>query len=105
MHQMRDRLEAVDRVPEGKYVLAHAIGCGPTSDYVSWADMILDTLAGVFPGYPDNFWTEIRDFHCHALERTLAEIPSTRLLVGTDWMTRVGPPFQAYGTMSDVPET
>ena len=104
MDHMRDLLRAVDRVPEAKYILAHAIGCGPTPEYVSWADMFLDTIDGLFPSYPDNFWIEIRDFHCRALERTIAQVPSTRLLAGTDWTTRVGPPFQSYGTMFSVPE-
>ena len=97
-----DLLGIVQRVPEAKYVLAHAIGCGPTPEYIPWADMFLDVIAGSFPQYPDNFWIEIRDFQCRALRRTLAEVPHTRLLSGTDWTTRIGPPFQAYGTMFDV---
>jgi len=104
MDHMRDLLRAVDRVPEAKYVLAHAIGCGPTREYVPWADMFLDTIAAYFPEYPENFWVEIRDFHCPALRRTLAEVPSTRLLAGTDWTTRHGPPFQAYGTVFEYRE-
>ena len=96
--------QAAERVPEAKYILAHAIGCGPTPAFVPWANMFLDTLAGLFPSFPDNFWVEIRDFHCPALARTLAEVPATRLLAGTDWTTRVGPPFQSYGTMFDVSE-
>jgi len=104
MDHMRDLLKCAERVPEAKYILAHAIGCGPTPNFVPWADMFLDTLAGVFPKYPDNFWIEIRDFQCKALKRTVAEAPSTRLLAGTDWTTRVGPPFQSYGTMFDVKE-
>jgi len=105
MDHMRDLLRCVDRVPEAEYILAHAIGCGPTPDYVSWADMFLDTIAGVFPTYPDNFWIEIRDFQCEALRRTIAEVPSTRILAGTDWTTRIGPPFQSYGTMFGVDES
>jgi predicted TIM-barrel fold metal-dependent hydrolase len=105
MDHMRDLLRAADRVPEARYVLAHAIGCGPTAEYVSWAGMFLDTIAGVFPSYPENFWIEIRDFQCAALPRTLAEVPTTRLLAGTDWTTRIGPPFQSYGTMFGVEES
>ena len=104
MDHMRDLLRAVDRVPEATYILAHAIGCGPTSEYVPWADMFLDTLAGVLGGCPDNFWVEIRDFQSPALRRTLDEVPRNRLLSGTDWTTRVGPPFQPYGTMFGVSE-
>jgi hypothetical protein len=66
--------------------------------------MVLDTLTMHFSEYPENFWVEVRDFQCHALKRTLAEVPTERLLSGTDWTTRVGPPFQSYGTMFDVPE-
>ena len=104
MDHMRDLLRCVDRVPEAKYILAHAIGCGPSPEYVSWADMFLDTIAGCFPSYPDNFWIEIRDFQCKALKRTIAEVPTTQLLAGTDWTTRIGPPFQSYGTMFGVDE-
>ena len=104
MDHMADLIAAAERVPEAKYILAHAIGCGPTPDYISWADMFLDTIAGCFPSYPDNFWIEIRDFQCQALKRTIAQVPANRLLAGTDWTTRVGPPFQSYGTMFDVKE-
>lgn len=98
MSHLMDLLEIARRVPEAKYILAHAIGCGPTPDCIPWANMLLDTLAGVFPEYPDNFWIEIRDFNAPALKRTLAEVPVKRLLSGTDWTTRAGPPFAPYGT-------
>lgn len=104
MDHMRDLLLAADRVPEAKYILAHAIGCGPSPAYVPWADMFIDTIQGVFEEYPENMWIEIRDFHCKALKRTVADVPANRLLAGTDWTTRVGPPFQTYGTMFDVKE-
>jgi predicted TIM-barrel fold metal-dependent hydrolase len=97
-----DLLGVAQRVPEAKYVLAHAIGCGPTPDYIPWAGMFLDVIQGSFPAWPDNFWIEVRDFHCRALPRTIREVPATRLLSGTDWVTRSGPPFQNYGTMFDV---
>ncbi|MEI6501071.1 MAG: amidohydrolase family protein [Armatimonadota bacterium] len=104
MEQLADLLRCAERVPEAQYILAHAIGCGPSREYIPWAGMVLDTLATHFPKYPDNFWVEIRDFQCPALQRTLAEVPTERLLSGTDWTTRLGPPFQSYGTMFDVPE-
>ncbi len=104
MDHMRDLLRCVNRVPEAKYILAHAIGCGATPEFVPWADMFLDTIQAYFPEYPDNFWIEIRDFHAPSLKRTVAEVPSNRLLAGTDWTTRVGPPFQSYGTMFNVAE-
>ncbi len=102
MDHMRDLLHCHDRVPEAKYILAHAIGCGPTPEFVPWADMFLDTIAGVFGEWPRNFWIEVRDFQSDALARTIAEVPTDRILSGTDWTTRVGPPFQDYGTMFGV---
>ena len=104
MNQMSDLLKVAERVPQAKYILAHAIGCGPTPEYISWANMYLDTLKGVFPKFPENFWVEIRDFQCPALPRAISEVPVTRLLSGTDWTTRIGPPFQPYGTMFDIKE-
>jgi len=102
MNQMGDFLDLAERVPDAKYILAHAIGCGPTKESISWADMSLDALNGFFPEYPANFWVEIRDFQAPALPRTLREVPVTRILSGTDWTTRIGPPFQPYGTMFEV---
>jgi predicted TIM-barrel fold metal-dependent hydrolase len=104
MNQMSDFLDISGRVPQGKYILAHAIGCGPTPDFISWADMYLDTLKGVFPKFPENYWVEIRDFQTPALSRTIRELPVNRILSGTDWTTRIGPPFQPYGTMFDLKE-
>jgi len=104
MDHMRDLLHCYDRVPEAKYILAHAIGCGPSPEYVPWADMFLDTVFGVFGEWPSNFWIEVRDFQCEALPRTVAEVPADRILAGTDWTTRIGPPFQRYGTMFGVDE-
>lgn len=99
-----DLLGIAERVPEAKYILAHAIGCGPTPDFIPWADMYLDVIQGNFATYPRNFWIEIRDFQCKGLRRTLSEVPIDRLLAGTDWTTRIGPPFQSYGTMFAVEE-
>lgn len=102
MNQMGDLIGCVERVPEAKYILAHAIGCGPSREWIPWADWFLDVIFGTYGQWPDNFWIEIRDFHCKALPRTLAEVPSNRILSGTDWTTRIGPPFQDYGTMFDI---
>jgi predicted TIM-barrel fold metal-dependent hydrolase len=104
INQMGDFLDIAERVPNAKYILAHAIGCGPTPEYISWANMYLDALKGVFPEFPENIWVEIRDFQTTALPRTIREIPITRLLSGTDWTTRIGPPFQPYGTMFELKE-
>ena len=103
MDQMGDLLRAAERVPGATYILAHAIGVGPTPAYIPWADMFLDTLQGLFDRHPDNFYIEIRDFHAPALARTISEVPSTHLLAGTDWTTRIGPPFQPYGTVFNTP--
>ena len=100
MNQMSDLLSITERVPEAKYILAHAIGGkGPGSKCISWADMYLDTLKGLFSQFPDNFWVEICNFQCPAVSRALREVPVTHLLSGTDWTTRKGPPFQSYGTL------
>jgi predicted TIM-barrel fold metal-dependent hydrolase len=104
MDQMRGLLRAFERVPEATYVLAHAIGCGPSPEYVPWADWYLDVLAAYFGAWPRNVWVEIRDFQAPALARALREVPADRLLAGTDWTTRIGPPFQSYGTMFGVAE-
>jgi len=104
MTQMGDLIRCVERVPEAKYILAHAIGCGPTPEWIPWADWFLDVVFGTFGRWPDNFWVEVRDFQCKALARTIAEVPTTRILSGTDWTTRIGPPFQSYGTMFGVAE-
>ncbi len=104
MDHLRDMLRCYDRVPEAKYILAHAIGCGPTREFVPWADMFLDVVFGMFGAWPRSFWIEIRDFQALGVPRTVAEVPSDRILAGTDWTTRVGPPFQAYGTMFGVGE-
>jgi predicted TIM-barrel fold metal-dependent hydrolase len=104
MDQMRGLLRVAARVPEARYVLAHAIGCGPTKEWVPWADWYLDCLNAYFATYPRNFWIEIRDFQAPALARILREVPGDRILAGTDWTTRLGPPFPAYGTMFGLSE-
>ncbi len=108
MQHMEDLLGIAERVPEAKYVLAHMVGCPGNSPAearcIPWADWFLDVLAGFFDTYPDNFWVEIRDFHCRALPHAVAQVPANRLLSGTDWTTRIGPPFQTYGTMFNVSE-
>jgi predicted TIM-barrel fold metal-dependent hydrolase len=100
LNQMGELIDIAERVPQAKFILAHAIGDDPpTPNCVSLANMYLDILKGVFPSFPQNFWVEICNFQTPALQRTLKEIPVTRLICGTDWTTRIGPPFQSYGTM------
>ena len=86
-----------DRVPELKIVVAHCLG-GRMSDYY------LDALGRrKVEGRAGNLWVEIRDFnHVSALRRALAEGWEDRLLAGTDWVNRVGPPFLPYGTLFGV---
>ena len=79
-------------VPDAKVILAHALG-GKMSDYyigqVQTCGVPLDRL-----------WLEVRDFnHVEALRRALGELGADRLVAGTDWTTRIGPPFQPYGTI------
>ena len=102
LDQITDLLGAARRVPEAKYVFAHAVGVGPSDEYVPWADTLLDILGERFGTCPDHFWIEVRDFQSPALPRLIREVPCTRILAGTDWTTRVGPPFQPYGTMFGV---
>jgi chromosome segregation protein len=51
---------------------------------------------------PDNFWVEIRDFDSPGVRSALARVRADRLLAGTDWVTRVGPPFLPYGCIFGV---
>jgi len=44
MEQLADLLRCAERVPQARYILAHAIGCGPSGEYIPWAGMVLDTL-------------------------------------------------------------
>lgn len=98
--QMKELIDVAERVPDAKFICAHAIGdAGPFSGCVSLANLYIDILTGVFPEFPQNFWVEICNFQAPALSRALREIPINRLICGTDWTTRIGPPFQSYGTM------
>ena len=51
---------------------------------------------------PGNFWLEIRDFDSPGVRSALARVPANRILAGTDWVTRVGPPFLPYGCIFGV---
>ena len=104
MRQMGELMRLADRVPEARFVLAHAIGVAGQEPGVPWAKMYLDALATIYAEYPRNFWIEIRDFQSPLLPRVMREIPTDHVLAGTDWTTRIGPPFQSYGTMFGVQE-
>ncbi len=97
MEQLADLFEAVERVPEAKYILAHAVGMPDDNPPV--VDQYLDAIEDRYGEFPGNFWVEIRDFSSPGVRSVMDRVPSTQLLAGTDWTTRVGPPFQPYGTI------
>lgn len=102
MDQLLDLFRLMDRVPEAKYILAHAVGMPDDNPPV--VDAYLDAVEQRFSSWPDNCWMEIRDFNSPGIRSALAGVPSTRLIAGTDWTTREGPPFQPYGTLFGVKE-
>ncbi len=93
--QLADLFGLVERVPDAKYILAHFIGMDAAAPPV--VDGYLDQIEAHFGRFPDNFWAEIRDFNSPGVRSALERIPVSRLIAGTDWVTRVGPPFLPYG--------
>lgn len=86
-----------EAVPQAKYLAAHAIG-GRMSDY--YIEQLAPRISR-----GENFWVEIRDFNnLPALRRALREIGAERLIPGTDWTNRLGPPYLPYGVVFDVPD-
>jgi len=84
-------------VPEAKVILAHALGGAMSGYYIDQVQSCGIAL--------ERLWLEVRDFnHVEALRRALGELGADRLIAGTDWTTRVGPPFQPYGTIFNVAE-
>ena len=100
MKQLRDMFGIVERVPEAKYILAHAVGMPDDNPPV--VDRYLDAVEEKYEQWPENFWVEIRDFNSPGVGSVIARVPSTRIIAGTDWTTRVGPPFLPYGTIFGV---
>ena len=100
MAQLRDLFGLMARVPEAQYILAHAVGMPDDNPPV--VDAYLDAVEERFHGWPDGLWLEIRDFNSPGLRSALARVPMTRLLAGTDWTTRIGPPFLPYLTVFNV---
>ncbi len=100
MEQLVDLFGLVERVPEADYILAHAVGMPDDNPPV--VDQYLDAVEQRFGSWPDNFWVEIRDFDSPGVASALARVPATRLIAGTDWTTRVGPPFLPYGCIFGV---
>ena len=93
--QLEDLFGLVEQVPEAKYILAHFIGMDTDDPPV--VDGYLDQIEAHFGQFPDNFWAEIRDFNSPGVRTALERIPTDHLIAGTDWVTRVGPPFLPYG--------
>ena len=102
--QLQDLFRLVQRVPEARYVLAHLIG-SPKGD-PPVATGYLDAIDKEYGEFPRNFWAEIRDFDSPGVRTALDRVPGDRLIAGTDWTTRIGPPFMPYGMVfgSDAPE-
>jgi len=97
LEELDDMLGLVERVPEAKYILAHFVGMPDDDPPV--VDAYLDVIEDRYGEWPGNFWAEIRDFSSPGVRSVLARVPHDRLIAGTDWTTRVGPPFLPYGTL------
>jgi predicted TIM-barrel fold metal-dependent hydrolase len=95
--QLLDLFKLVERVPQAKYVLAHAVG--GKKDNPPVVAVYLDMVEREYGKWPENFWMEIADFSSPGLRHALARVPGDRLFTGTDWTSRVGPPFLPYGIM------
>lgn len=94
MEQLADFFGIVERVPDAKYILAHAVGTQTEPPVV---DGYLDAIEERYGKIPDNFWFEIRDFSSPGVRSALRRVSTDRIIAGTDWTTRVGPPFLPYG--------
>ena len=100
MQQLDDLCRLTDRVPDAHYILAHAVGMPDDDPPV--VDQYLDFIDERYGSFPTNFWVEIRDFDSPGVRSALDRVPHDRLLAGTDWVTRVGPPFLPYGCIFGV---
>lgn len=98
--QLEDLMDLIERVPEARYVLAHFVG-NPKAD-PPVVDGYLDQIEKRFGAWPGNVWAEIRDVNSPGVRSALRRIPRDRLQIGTDWVTRVGPPFLPYGMIFGV---
>ena len=100
IEELEDLFGLVDRVPEAKYILAHAVGSDRDDPPV--IDEYVDLIERRYGEWPCTFWAEIRDFNSPGLPSALKRIPRDRLIAGTDWTTRIGPPFMPYGMIFGV---
>jgi predicted TIM-barrel fold metal-dependent hydrolase len=98
--ELYDFLALVQREPEARYLLAHFVGSPRANPTV--VEGYLDIIERELGGWPDNFWAEIIHFHSPGVPVALARIPHDRLMAGTDWVGRPGPPFLPYGIVYGV---
>jgi predicted TIM-barrel fold metal-dependent hydrolase len=98
--ELLDFLGLVQRVPEAKYLLAHFVGSPSANPTV--VEGYLDIIDRELGGWPQSFWAEIIHFHSPGVPVALARIPHDRLMAGTDWVGRPGPPFLPYGIVYGV---
>ena len=98
--ELLDFLALVERVPEATYILAHLVGSPRANPTVIEGYLeIIERRLGKWPG---NFWAEIMHFNSPGVPVALERIPRDRLMAGTDWGTRPGPPFLPYGIIFGV---
>jgi len=93
--ELLDFLALVQRAPEATYLLAHLVGSPKVNPTV--IEGYLDIIERELGGWPRSFWAEIIHFHSPGVPVALARIPHDRLVAGTDWVGRPGPPFLPYG--------
>ncbi|MFH1567944.1 MAG: amidohydrolase family protein, partial [Gemmatimonadota bacterium] len=98
--QLEDLMDLVERVPEGRWILAHLVGTERADPPVVAG--YLDQIEARFGRWPDPFWAEIRDFNSPGVAVALERIPRDRIIAGTDWVSRGGPPFLPYGVIYGV---
>ncbi len=95
--ELEDMLALVDRVPEGKYIIAHGIGAPLIHPPV--IEIYLDMIERRYGKWPDNLWIEIMHFHAEGVRVALQHIPAERMLAGTDWTPSEGPSYPPYGSV------
>jgi predicted TIM-barrel fold metal-dependent hydrolase len=98
--ELHDFLALMQRVPEATYLLAHFVGSPRAKPTV--VEGYLDIIDRELGGWPESFWAEIIHFHSPGVPVALARIPHDRLMAGTDWVGRPGPPFLPYGIVYGV---
>lgn len=100
VEELHDLLALTERVPEAKYILAHFVGTSKDNPPV--VETYLDAIEKRCGRWPKNFWAEIRDFNSPGVRVLLTRVPHTRIIAGTDWCSRIGPPFLPYGVVFGV---